>query len=322
MDMAEMDLSEVHSNDRPHGLWPVQREWEEDDSGIEKEKWRQVENLEDALTQRVQKTDLRLGNADTTTIYYSSMQRALPDISQAHMNSWNTLSGITEGMKCTRAKYLTGQLPTAKNLQRYKRKKTALCPCCKKHQDSGHHAIAWCPAIQPLVQEKHNAAVRIITKAIAQGDVGAHQIVYNDGGNAQKWANMGVQELHRKVSDIPNELISKEDFQACGSRPDIILFRRKQVQRDGGHNTTSPAEITLVEIKYVRDTDPARTARSPHEQHKKLYEQLRGRHPNATINRRIILLGVAGAVYNEHTVRQLEQLGVRSQHLNRTVLKL
>jgi hypothetical protein len=172
------------------------------------------------------------------------------------------------------------------------------------------------------VQEKHNAAVRIITKAIAQGDVGAHQIVYNDGGNAQKWANMGVQELHRKVSDIPNELISKEDFQACGSRPDIILFRRKQVQRDGGHNTTSPAEITLVEIKYVRDTDPARTARSPHEQHKKLYEQLRGRHPNATINRRIILLGVAGAVYNEHTVRQLEQLGVRSQHLNRTVLKL
>jgi ribonuclease HI len=322
MDMAEMDLSDVHSNDRPHGLWPGQREWEEDDSGIEKEKWRQVENLEDALTQRVQKTDIRLGNADTTTIYYSSMQRALPDISQAHMNSWNTLSGITEGMKCTRAKYLTGQLPTAKNLQRYKRKKTALCPCCKKHQDSGHHAIAWCPAIQPLVQEKHNAAVRIITKAIAQGDVGAHQIVYNDGGNAQKWANMGVQELHRKVSDIPNELISKEDFQACGSRPDIILFRRKQVQRDGGHNTTSPAEITLVEIKYVRDTDPARTARSPHEQHKKLYEQLRGRHPNATINRRIILLGVAGAVYNEHTVRQLEQLGVRSQHLNRTVLKL
>ena len=33
-----------------------------------------------------------------------------------YMDTWVTLDGITEGMKNTRVKYLTGQLPTAKNL--------------------------------------------------------------------------------------------------------------------------------------------------------------------------------------------------------------
>ena len=41
-----------------------------------------------------------------------------------------------------------------------------------------------------MVQD--NTAVRIITKAIASGDRGADSIVYNDGGNAAKWARSGV----------------------------------------------------------------------------------------------------------------------------------
>jgi hypothetical protein len=322
LDLAEHDLSGVDSNTRPQGLWPGQKEWIEDETGSEQLKWRQVENLEEALTHRVQRTGLRLGNADTSTIYYSAMQRALPDISQAYLDTWNTLSGITEGMKCTRAKYLTGQLPTAKNLHMYKLRKSPLCPCCKKHPDSDHHAVAWCPAILPMVQEKHNAAVRIITKAIAQGDIGAHQVVYNDGGNATKWANIGAADLHRSVRDIPSDLLTQEEFQACGSRPDILLFRRAQVTRTAGHRTTKAAEITLIEVKYVRDTDSATTARNPHAQHHQLYEALREKHPQATINRRIILLGVAGAIYNQHTLRPLDQVGVRGQHQRRTVLKL
>jgi hypothetical protein len=90
------------------------------------------------------------------------------------------MSGITEGMKNTRTKYLTGQLPTAKNLCRYKVKKTPLCPAAKHTLNSGHHAVAWCPAIMGMVQEKHNKVVRCITKAIAQGDKGAHHIAYTD----------------------------------------------------------------------------------------------------------------------------------------------
>jgi hypothetical protein len=154
----------------------------------EKQKWTQVENLEDALTNRIQQTPLRLRKADTTTIYYTAMQQTLPEIATQHSSTWQTMTGITEGMKNTRIKYLTGQLPTAKNLYRYKLKKTPLCPCCKKHPDGGHHAVACCPAIMGMVQEKHNKVVRCITKAIAQGDKGAHQIAYTDGGGYQKWA--------------------------------------------------------------------------------------------------------------------------------------
>jgi hypothetical protein len=93
-----------------------------------------VENLEDALTHRVQQTDLRMGLADTTTIYYAAMQKALPEVATQHSSSWLTMTGITEGMKNTRIKYLTGQLPTAKNLCRYKAKKTPLCPSAKHTQ--------------------------------------------------------------------------------------------------------------------------------------------------------------------------------------------
>ena len=40
-------------------------------------------------------------------------------------------------------------------------------------------------------------AVRIGTKAIAQGDGGADSIVYNDGGSDSKWARAYcVAELH------------------------------------------------------------------------------------------------------------------------------
>ena len=68
------------------------------------------------------------------------------------------------------------------------------------------------------------------------------------------------------------------------------------------------AEITLVEVKYTRDTDPSRTMRDPHAQHSRMHELLRGRHPTAIIERRNIKLGVAGAIYTEATIRQLELL--------------
>jgi hypothetical protein len=51
---------------------------------------------------------------NTTTIYYSAMQKTLPEIATQHSSTWQTMTGITEGMKNTRIKYLTGQLPLPK----------------------------------------------------------------------------------------------------------------------------------------------------------------------------------------------------------------
>ena len=300
-------------------------------------RWKQIENLDDALSNRVHASsdyrELRLGKADTSTVYYKGMQTAVPCMADKYMDTWVTLNGITEGMKNTRVKYLTGQLPTAKNLQRYGKCRSAqhmllnmllnICPCCKKHPDGGHHAVAWCPAVSGLVQEKHNKAVRIITKAIAQGDMGADSIVYNDGGSASKWARAGVAELHRTRKHIPRDLISQKEFQGCNSRPDIILYRRRQIRKTPeGQWRTTPAVVMLVEIKYTRDTDPSRTMRDPFKQHSELHKLLRERHPSATIERRSIILGVAGALYKECTIRQLELLGVRGAPLHSTAHKL
>ena len=106
-------------------------------------------------------------------------------------------------MKNTRIKYLTGQLPTAKKLKRYKKRKSDTCPCCNKHPDQwtpcsrvdgAPESCPWCE------QDKHNTAVRIITKAIASGDRGADSIVYNDGGNAAKWAPVQEQRTCTRQS--------------------------------------------------------------------------------------------------------------------------
>ena len=326
---AEVDLSTVESNSRPLQVWPVQKTWEEDELSQDgmRVRWKQIENLDDALSNRVHASsdyrELRLGKADTSTVYYKGMQTAVPCMADKYMDTWVTLNGITEGMKNTRVKYLTGQLPTAKNLQRYGKCRSNICPCCKKHPDGGHHAVAWCPAVSGLVQEKHNKAVRIITKAIAQGDMGADSIVYNDGGSASKWARAGVAELHRTRKHIPRDLISQKEFQGCNSRPDIILYRRRQIRKTPeGQWRTTPAVVMLVEIKYTRDTDPSRTMRDPFKQHSELHKLLRERHPSATIERRSIILGVAGALYKECTIRQLELLGVRGTHLHSTAHKL
>jgi hypothetical protein len=323
---AEMDLSEADSNPRPGKAWPYQEVWTDDDRSPtgRRQEWEQVENLEEGISNRVQQRDhLRLGQANTDTLYYRAMQAALPEISEAHAAKWQTLSGVTEAMKCTRAKYLTGQLLTGKNMQRYKLRKSSLCLCCRKHEDGGHHAVAWCPAILPMVQEKHNAAVRIVTKAIAHGEMGADSIAYNDGGSATKWQRAGAAHLHRTAADIPRDLLPQEVFAACGSRPDIILYRRRTLSKNAeGQWERAPAEITLIEVKYTRDTDPTRTFRDPYSQHSSLYEEIEARHPSAKVMRRVIVLGVAGTIFTDSTIWPLESIGVRGQHLQSTLAKL
>ena len=85
---------------------------------------------------------------------------------------------------------------------------------------------------------------------------------------------------------------------------------------------TSQAQITLIEVKYTRDTDPSRTHQDPYQQHESLYQILRQRHPSAIIERKPIILGVAGAVYAEATVRHLEFLGVKGNLLRSCIHKL
>ena len=122
---AEVDPSTVESNSRSLQVWPVQETWEEDESSQDglRVRLETDRNMDDALSNRVHASsnysELRLGKADTSTMDFKGMQTALPCRADKYMDTWVTVSGITEGTKNKlRVKYLTGQLLTARNLQR------------------------------------------------------------------------------------------------------------------------------------------------------------------------------------------------------------
>jgi SLT domain-containing protein len=121
-----------------------------------------------------------------------------------------------------------------------------------------------------MVQEKHNKVVRCITKAIAQGDKGAHHIAYTDGGKLQKWVANKAGELHKTMSHLPPDLLTIEELRQCKSKPDILMYRKQSRAR--AHPTAEqtqprPTEINIIEFKFVRDTTPTQNATNPHQQH-------------------------------------------------------
>jgi hypothetical protein len=83
-----------------------------------------------------------------------------------------------------------------------------------------------------------------------------------------------------------------------------------------------PTEINIIEFKFVRDTDPTSNATDPSRQHSRLSNLLRTKHPQAIIHSRSILLGIAGTIYDQDTITQLHQVGVRGTQLKSTIQKL
>jgi hypothetical protein len=106
---------------------------------------------------------------------------------------------------------------------------------------------------------------------------------------------------------------------------DILMYRTASTETQTlqtGYDRPRKPEINIIEFKFVRDTTPTLNATNPHQQHSRLVTLLRAKHPEANIHPRIILLGIAGTIYNEYTIRQLQQLGVRGPQLKTTLHKM
>jgi ribonuclease HI len=321
----DLVLEGIQSNNRDQQYWPKQQEWREDDSTESgyKEHWWTLPNLDASLTQAVHEP-MHMGQADTKTDYYKYMQAALPHIAADCAGTWQTMVGVTSGMKSIRAQYLTGQLLTAKNLFRYGKVKSARCPLCKACTDSGHHAVSGCKHMQKAVQERHNGLVRIIAKAVAAGDMGADMIAYTDGGAWEKWDELGAASQHRTLQDIPEELLTQEQVKDCHSRPDMLLYRPASTgpMPNSEEGQRAAAKIILVEVKYTRDTDTSQQLTDAMAQHETMCTKLRENHPTARVEQVVILMGVAGTVYQEYTKAALYKLGVRRSHRDSTIRKM
>jgi hypothetical protein len=77
-------------------------------------------------------------------------------------------------------------------------------------------------------------------------------------------------------------------------------------------------DIQLVEIKYCEDTRPQNQLNAAKEQHKDLCNIFQG----ASITLHIILLVVDGTIYNTHTLKPFEELGLDSQRVKKLASKL
>jgi hypothetical protein len=79
----------------------------------------------------------------------------------------------------------------------------------------------------------------------------------------------------------------------------------------------------IVEFKYCRDTDPTRQLAHCSQQHATLIGLLlRNGYKEDNIKLIPILLGVSGTVYQEHTLKNIQKLGVSKYHAMKCAKKM
>ena len=138
-----------------------------------------------------------------------------------------------------------------------------------------------------MITERHNLACHMIFKAISKtGSLGSCVV---------SW--LGAPQQHRQPPVEP-------PTDPRQHRPKDLSKHRR--------------DIYLVEIKYCEDTRPQNQLNAAKEQHKDLCNIFQG----ASITLHIILLVVDGTIYNTHTLKPFEELGLDSQRVKKLASKL
>ncbi len=77
-------------------------------------------------------------------------------------------------------------------------------------------------------------------------------------------------------------------------------------------------EVRLIEVKYCEDTRPGHQLEASSKQHKTLCRRLKAK----KVTLHTILLSVGGSIYTSNTLHHLKELGLDSQTIHKTALKL
>ena len=87
-----------------------------------------------------------------------------------------------------------------------------------------------CPAIiSTSYLSRHHALGRIIGKSVSHGNLGnSLEFCFADLGSQDKWAAEDLLQRHHTLSEVPADLIHKKTVTECGSRPDMLLWKRQQ----------------------------------------------------------------------------------------------
>jgi ribonuclease HI len=246
----------------------------------------------------------KLGMADPTTCYYASWQATAPHMMPTETNAFMAAKQVTGKEKRNAIQYRCGQLYNNKLAMRWKHTTTDKCPLCGE-PDGGHHIASGCKKLKDMYIDRHHRTGRTILKAILKGERAA-EIAYADVGSKE----------HQERENIPAiDKRHKLRLPSKSTRPDIILTSNTPHDKDRIH------QITLVELKYCRDSDINPQLDKAMSQHATLKHKLKKQY-NCEVHITPILIGVSGAIYHTHTSGALQNLGIRGNLLKTTLRKL
>ena len=307
-----------------HDTWPHKHT----DATGEDTRLRGLENLTSDLHEHMHKR-LRLGNSNTSSVYYQSWQRIKPMADSSISNSYINHAAFTYAERKTALNWRFGTLWSNKMAYRYQFSNTSKCPLCGE-PDGGEHISGGCrhASMERMYTARHHHTGRILLKAISKGSMGAG-LVMADLGSAANCEKDGAPVLQH--TQVPAELLpTPTEPSGTQGAPVSGQKMKKKLQPDAmivqypehGSEEQHP-KIYIVEFKYCRDTTPGNQLQACHTQHEDLIAQLTAKGtPRRNIKLIPILLGHSGTIYTEHTLQGMETLGISKQYAKKCAQKM
>ncbi|MGQ3286082.1 hypothetical protein, partial [Bosea sp. (in: a-proteobacteria)] len=178
------------------------------------------------------------------------------------------------------------------------------------------HLLSGCTRTAALVQERHNGAGRLITKAISKGSQGGC-ITYTDIGSHARGEQNDMNLPNTTLSDTL-AAIGLPATHNTTTRPDIIMISSSNKRKRDSNEPNK--HVTILEIKYCADSRWTEQLEKASTQHETLATAIREAGNTVTI--RPILLGIGGITYETHTKQHMRELGVTHTNTIKLLNKL
>ncbi|KAJ9526649.1 hypothetical protein QJQ45_017586, partial [Haematococcus lacustris] len=189
----------------------------------------------------------KLGLANQDSIYYQMTQEITKAAAKGAGERVMIDTNISTHAQRTALLYRTGGLYNQKLAMRWKRATDDRCPLCGE-ADSATHLLSGCSETLPMVQERHNGAGRLITKAISKGTLGGY-ISFADTGSWEKGAKESLDLPSDTLHTTLQTLGLKPEDTKHTTRPDILMVLPHKKASKDGKDTKRMSQPELLEMR-------------------------------------------------------------------------
>ncbi|KAJ9513757.1 hypothetical protein QJQ45_015544 [Haematococcus lacustris] len=186
----------------------------------------------------------KLGLANQDSIYYQMSQEITKVAATGAGERVMVDTNISTHAQRTALLYRTRGLYNQKLAMRLKRATDDRCPLCGE-ADSATHLLSGCSETLPMVQERHNGAGRLITKAISKGTLGGY-ISFADTGSWEKGAKESLDLPSDTLHTTLQTLGLKSEDTKHTTRPDILMVLPHKKASKDGKDTKRPSRSAMA----------------------------------------------------------------------------